>query len=171
METGTRPARRDDVTALATLMVEFYEEAGFALSDDAAAHGFTCLLDDPRLGETWVVEQDGIPVGYLVLTFGFSMEFGGMRGFVDDFFVRPGARGRGLGGAALDTIRRACGERGIRALLVETGPDDHRARPLYARAGFEANGRVFLSQALASAVHEPHRPPPPRESVPRPEPS
>jgi GNAT superfamily N-acetyltransferase len=83
------------------------------------------------------------------------MEFGGTRGFIDDFFVRPSSRGRGLGALALETVREECLDRGVLALLVETGPDDHPARRLYAREGFEANGRVLLTQALAQALHEP----------------
>jgi hypothetical protein len=37
---------------------------------------------------------------------------------------------------------------------VETGPAEHPARRLYARAGFQESGRVFLSQAFAPAIHE-----------------
>lgn len=154
MEFEVRLAERDDVPALATLMVEFYEEAGYLLSREAATRTFIALFDDPRHGRVWLVERDAAPVGYLVLTLGFSMEFGGVRGFVDDFFVRPSARGKGLGAAALTAARQACKELGVRALLVETGPDDHPARHLYARAGFKASGRVLLTQAFASAVHE-----------------
>ena len=135
-------------------MTEFYAEAGFALSDDAARRAFTILLNDPLLGHAWLIEEEAEGVGYVVLTFPFSMEVGGFRGFVDDFFVRPPARGRGLGAAALLTIRRKCAELGVGAVLVETGPEEHPARRLYARAGFEANGRVLLTQVLGQAVHE-----------------
>jgi GNAT superfamily N-acetyltransferase len=135
-------------------MAEFYDEAGFPLPVDPAARSFTQLLDDPRLGESWLVEEDRSVVGYLVVTFGFSMEFGGTRAFVDDFFVRRSSRGQGLGAAALQTVRKECSDRGVRALLVETGPDEHPARRLYAREGFEVTGRVLLSQALAPPVHE-----------------
>jgi GNAT superfamily N-acetyltransferase len=136
-------------------MAEFYAEAGYPLRRDAAAGAFARLLDDPRLGRVWLVEGEEGPVGYLVLTLAFSMEFGGLRGFIDDFFVRPTARGKGFGGAALAAVRQHCDELGVRALLVETGPEGHPARRLYARAGFKESGRVFLTQALASAVHEP----------------
>ncbi len=95
-----------------------------------------------------------MPTGYVVLTLGFSMEYGGLRGFVDDFFVRPAARGRGLGAAALETVKQTCRELGVRALLVETGPKNHPARRLYARAGFEESGRMLLAQAFAPPIHE-----------------
>jgi GNAT superfamily N-acetyltransferase len=158
LEAPVRIARRDDVPALVALMTEFYGEAGYPLSPEPATRAFRALLDDPRLGRVWLVEDGARPVGYLVLTLGFSMEFGGLRGFIDDFFVLPTARGRGLGAAALAAVKSECIALGVRALLVETGPAGHPARKLYARAGFQESGRVLLSQALASALHEPPEP-------------
>jgi len=135
-------------------MVEFYAEAGLQLAGEAAEHAFLGLIDRTDLGEIWLVEEGGTPAGYLVLTFTYSMEFGGTRAFVDDFFVTPSSRGRGLGGKLLDAVRLACSERDVRALVVETGPADHPARSLYARAGFVDHGRVLLAQPLSPALHE-----------------
>ena len=154
MEAQIRLAQREDVPALTALMAEFYGEGGYPLPREAAAGAFAALLEDPRLGRVWLVGGGEGPVGYVVLTLAFSMEFGGLRGFIDDFFVRPTARGKGFGAAALAAVRQVCNELGVRALLVETGPEGHPARRLYARAGFKENGRVFLTQALAPAVHE-----------------
>jgi len=149
-----RVAQREDIPTLVRLMGEFYEEARFPLPIDPATRAFTQLLDDPRLGASLLLEDGGEAVGYLVVTFGFSMEFGGTRAFIDDFFVRPSSRGKGLGAAALETVREECLDRGVHALLVETGSDEHPARRLYERAGFEATGRVLLTQVLAPPLHE-----------------
>ena len=151
---GIRVAQRDDISTLVRLMGEFYEEAHFPLPIGPATRAFTQLLDDPRLGASFLLEDGGEAVGYLVVTFGFSMEFGGTRAFVDDFFVRPSSRGKGLGADALETVRKKCLDRGVHALLVETGPDEHPARRLYARAGFETSDRVLLRQVLAAPLHE-----------------
>lgn len=142
-----------DIPVLVELMAAFYEEAGYPLPRGPAARAFESLLGDPTLGRVWLVLESGRAVGYLVLTLSFSMEYGGLRGFVDDFYVRAEARGRGLGAEALREVREACLEGGVRALLVETGPSGHPARRLYARAGFEETGRVFLSQGLAAPLH------------------
>jgi GNAT superfamily N-acetyltransferase len=149
-----RLARTEDGRGLVGLMTEFYAEAGFPLDPDPARRAFARLLGDRALGRIWIAEDAGTPVGYLVLTFGFSMEFGAPRGFVDDFFVRPAARGRGLGEAMLAAVREHCLGEGIAALLVETGLEGHPARRLYHRAGFVDSGRALLSQALAAPVHE-----------------
>ena len=153
MTTPIRAARQEDLPALVALMAEFYGEAGYPLPREAAARAFAALLEDPRLGRVWLVQAEGAVVGYLVLTLAFSMEYGGPRGFIDDFFVRPAARGRGYGAAALAAVRQACVESVIRSLLVETGGEGHAARRLYARAGFQENGRVFLTQPLAPPLH------------------
>ena len=154
VDTRVRIAERDDVPALVGLMIEFYREAGFQLSPTAASAAFVALLDDSRLGRVWMAVRDAVPAGYLVVTLGFSMEFGGIRGIVDDFFVRPSARGQGLGAMMLTTAQQACQQLGVRALLVETGQADHPARRLYGRAGFQESGRVLLTQAFAPAIHE-----------------
>lgn len=153
-EASPRRARREDVPALVALMVQFYAEAGLQLAGEAAEHAFLGLIDRTDLGEIWVVQEGDAPAGYLVLTFSYSMEFGGSRAFVDDFFVTPRSRGKGLGRTLLDAVRQASSERGVRALVVETGLEDHPARSLYARAGFVDHGRVLLAQPLTPALHE-----------------
>jgi ribosomal protein S18 acetylase RimI-like enzyme len=148
-----RPANIDDVPELASLMLEFYAEAGFTLARAAAERTFTALLAAPELGGVWLLESDGRSAGFVVLTVSFSMEYGGLRGFVDDFFVKSAFRRRGLGAAALAEVRRTCQERGVRALLVEVGPSNADALRVYRRAGFADTGHTLLTLPLAGPVH------------------
>ena len=77
------------------------------------------------------------------------MEHGGLAAVVDDFYVRPEARGEGLGKALLAAARRACEGLGARALRVEVGVDNDTARVVYRRAGFEElPDRVLMQVAL-----------------------
>ena len=149
-----RAAGPADIPTLVALMGEFYAEAGFALPVEPATHAFASLIADPALGAVWLLEEGGESVGYVVLTLCYAMEYGGLRGFVDDLFVRESARGRGLGGAAMAALRRAAVERGVRALQVEVGPANDVARRLYERSGLAENGRLLLTLPLAPAVHE-----------------
>ena len=151
---AVRPAVREDVPRLVALMADFYGEAGFPLPTAAAARAFGSLLDDARLGRVWVLEAEGEAAGFIVLTVAFSMEFGGLRGFVDDLFVCPQFRGRGLAAAGLAEARRTAGEMGVLALCVEVGAEDSPARRVYQRAGFEDGDRLLLTLPLAPAVHQ-----------------
>ena len=107
LDTRMRAAGPDDVPVLVELMAAFYDEGGYPLPRAAATRGFQSLLADPALGRVWLIERDGVAVGHVVLTLGFSMEYGGLRGFVDDFFVRREHRNQGLGAIALATVRLA----------------------------------------------------------------
>jgi GNAT superfamily N-acetyltransferase len=153
MATTIRLATGADVRALVGLMAEFYSEATFTLDASAAAHAFETLFATPSLGAIWLAVQEEEPIGHLVLTVAFSMEYGGLRGFIDDLYVRPSARGRGTGAALLDAAREGAVARGLRALCVETGLADHPARSLYARAGYADSEHALLVQPLAAAVH------------------
>jgi GNAT superfamily N-acetyltransferase len=150
---SVREAHAGDVPQLVALMTEFYAEAGYGLPGAAAARTFNHLLGDARLGRIWLLEDGGAPAGYVVLTLGFSMEYGGLRGFVDDLYVRAAHRRRGLATAGLAELRRTAEALGVRALLVEVGPENDTARRVYARSGFADSGRLLLAQALATPVH------------------
>lgn len=131
-----REAGRDDVDALVALMGSFYEESGFELIESRATAAFAGLIGRPELGRVWLIERDGVAAGYVVVTFVFAMEHGGTAAVVDDLYVRPEARGEGLGTAALAEVRRVCEGLGVRALRVEVGLGNEVARKVYRRVGF-----------------------------------
>ncbi|HEX5641879.1 MAG TPA: GNAT family N-acetyltransferase [Thermoleophilia bacterium] len=142
-----RRAGRADVPELVALMRAFYAEAGFTLDEERATAGFASLLADARLGRVWLIEP---AAGYIVVTFVHAMEFGGMTAVVDDFYVRPEARGEGLGTAALAAARRACEDLGMRAMRVEVGVDNTAAQAVYRSAGFQPlPGHGLMAATLA----------------------
>jgi GNAT superfamily N-acetyltransferase len=148
-----RAALLSDVAMLATMMIEVYAEAGFPLSREPAERAFELLIRSPERGGVWLLECDATPAGFIVLTVMYAMEYGGLRGFVDDFYVRPQFRKRGLGGQALAIVKAHCLARSIRALFVQTGPDNAVAQRVYKRAGFTDTGHLLFVQPLVPPIH------------------
>ena len=148
-----RPATQADIPALVALMTAFYAEASFPLPGAPATRAFQALLADARLGGVWLAELNGEPIGHVVLTLCFSMEYGGLRGFIDDLYVQAAVRRSGVGVALVAAAHAAAIERGVRALHVEVGPENDAARRLYTQAGFRESGHLFLSLPLAAPVH------------------
>ena len=149
-----RKAHLDDVPRLLALMSEFYAESGHELDHAVAGAAFAKVLSDERLGFVWLINEQTEDVGYVVLTLKFGMEFGGMMACIDDLFVVPTCRNRGLSTAALLEVREFCQGIGIRAITVEVGFSNGPAQTVYRRAGLtEAPDRQLLSLALARPAH------------------
>jgi len=145
-----RLATEADLSLLVALMSEFYAESNYPLEVERAAGALRRLVAEPALGRIWMVgAADAQAVGYIAVCYGFSLEYYGRDAFVDDFFIRPAFRGRGLGGRALTQVIELCRAAGVLALHLEAGRDNTPAQVLYRRRGFRDNDRQLLSLRLA----------------------
>lgn len=94
------------------------------------------LLKSPHLGRFWEVVTESGPVGYIVLTFGFDHEFGGLMGLVTDFYLVESARGSGLGSAVLTEVVETACQSGCLHLELAVLDHNDRAAQFYQRLGF-----------------------------------
>jgi ribosomal protein S18 acetylase RimI-like enzyme len=94
--------------------------------------------------------DEGEPVGYLVLTFGFSLEFHGRDALVDELYVRDAHRGRGAGSACMAHVEELCRDEGVRAVHLEVDHVNLRAKALYHRRGYEDHARHLLTKWLTA---------------------
>ena len=97
--------------------------------------------------ELLVAEEGGRAVGYVLLGVIGSFYSPENHGFVYDIWVRPEARGRGVGKALLDAALRRCQERGLWKIKLEVSAANARARAVYAAAGFREE-RLVLGKTL-----------------------
>jgi len=149
-----RRATPGDIPLLVDLMAEFYAEADYALDRARAAGAFTAILADERLGYVWIIQAENHDVGHIVLTLKYAMEYSGLIACLDDLYVKPDWRNRGLSTKALIEVRNFCKQAGIRALTVEVGHNNGPAQKVYRRVGFaEAADRQLLALPLAAPTH------------------
>ncbi len=150
MNLTIRNAAASDIPTLVVLMEEFHGESGYPLDRTWADATFAALLADGSRGAAWILFDGTEPAGFVVLTVRFSMEYGGLDSFVDDLFVRPNHRCRGLGHLAMQTVLRECQRRGVLALHVEVGRTNAAAQGLYASHGLGLRGddRQLLTMRL-----------------------
>jgi diamine N-acetyltransferase len=144
-----RPAAESDVGVLLELMRALYDEDGSTpLSEDTAEPALRGLLAAPDRGLVWVIEQAGEAAGYLVLTWGYSLEFHGRDAFIDELYVAPSYRGAGLGRQAVEWAEAACRAHGAGAVHLEVEIENERAHALYRRSGFAERGLRLMTKRL-----------------------
>jgi ribosomal protein S18 acetylase RimI-like enzyme len=85
----------------------------------------------------------------MIVTFGYSIEFGGRDAFLDELFISPDARGRGLGTRALEVAAQACREAGILAVRLEVDRGNTGAQRLYRAHGFVDHDRYLMTRWLS----------------------
>jgi GNAT superfamily N-acetyltransferase len=137
-----------DGETLVSLVREFCAHFGYQFSEQRTRAAMQTLLADRSLGRVFWVEDDGAVLGYVVLAFSFSLEFGGRTAFIDEFFIRAAGRGRGLGRRVLDFVTNECRAAGVNAILLEAEETNPRASVLYEKAGYECFGRRLLTKIL-----------------------
>jgi GNAT superfamily N-acetyltransferase len=145
-----RAAEPTDVDLLAVYIREFYalDAIGIRFDEPVVRGRLTDLIQDPGLGRVWLILDATEPIGYLVLTFGYSLEYG-RDAMLDELFIGASHRGRGVGTAAMQFLEAACRDLGICAVHLEVSHQNDAARRLYARAGFAGYGTDFMTKWIA----------------------
>lgn len=138
-----------DARALLPMVAAYHEEGGIATSPEHREAALAPLLDGSPLGCVYLIGPRSAPIGYIVVSFGWSLEFGGMDGFIDEFYVRRGVRGRGVGSEVLGALVPQLEANGLRALHLEAAAEKPRLRQLYKRAGFRLREDFHLMTRVA----------------------
>ena len=109
------------------------------------------LLAEPQRGAIWVAESEAHLVGYLIAVFVLSVEHQGLMAEIDEFFVLPEARSRGIGGELLAAAEAGLAASGCVRLQLQLGVANQRAREFYQRRGYSARaGYQLLDKPLAA---------------------
>ncbi|MCR9125197.1 MAG: GNAT family N-acetyltransferase [Rhodobacteraceae bacterium] len=133
-----------DLARLTGLVAAFHAEEGLPTDDAAREDALRPLLDGIPHGVAYLIGPQRAPIGYAVITFGWSIELGGMDAYVDEIYIRPGVRGRGIATEVLGRLPGALGPAGVKALHLEVDRENAAARRLYARSGFQPRARYML---------------------------
>jgi GNAT superfamily N-acetyltransferase len=145
------PLSSDTVETALASMRTFYTEEALEYREPRARDALQQLLKDPSRGGLWFIETDGVFIGYFVLTLGFSLEFAGRFALLDEFYVEPAHRGRGIGAQALEFIQFTAESLGVAAIRLEVDRANPRLESFYRRAGFEAHDRNLMTKWLAKS--------------------
>ncbi len=141
-----RRATPGDLTAVLGMVEEYCAADGHRFDPGTAIAGVGPLLADDRYGMIWLAHDGDRPEGYAVVSWGWSIEVGGLDVVLDEIYVRH--RGNGIGGRLLETVELDCRARDVRRIFMETERPNDRARRLYERHGYVADTSIWMSKEL-----------------------
>lgn len=132
------PADLDRVVAMNRTFCELDRHP---FDERRARAAFAPLLADDTHGVVWVTDE---PESYAVLTWGWSIEAGGLEAVLDEIFVSE--RGEGHGSALIEHLVADAERRGLARIVLETESHNERARRFYEHHGFVVDDSTWMSR-------------------------
>jgi GNAT superfamily N-acetyltransferase len=154
-EPSFRLAAESDTAALLKFMRAYYAFDGHGFDEQKAGVALTTLLRDTNLGRVWLILDGEAPVGYVVICFGYSLEWLGRDAFVDEFYLLPDFRGCGWGRKTMAFVEDAARSLNVRALHLEVVRQNAAALQVYRKLGFKDRESTFLSKWIAQDCAKP----------------
>jgi GNAT superfamily N-acetyltransferase len=115
---------------------------------------WVAFVADSSLGKAWIICEGERAIGYVVLTLGFSFEYGGRDAFLDELYVDEKYRGRGIGRQTMEFVEAQARELGVNALHLEATRGNEPAIELYRRVGYFMHERFLMTKRLATGRRE-----------------
>lgn len=141
-------ARATDFDLLDRLVAAHHAEAGIEQPPEARAAALAPLLDGTAHGAVYLIGPPRSPVGYMVIGFGWSVAKGGVEAKIDELFIRPGVRRRGMATEALVSLMQALARHEVRAVRLEVSPQNEAAQRLAERLRFVPDRAIGQSRQL-----------------------
>ena len=143
-----RQATEADLPRLLPMMLDFNRLEAIPWTFERGEKALRNLLGNNELGYVGLAEVDEATSGYFVLTFGYDLEWDGRDAFLTELYLRPEARGGGLGRLLLKAAEDTALSRGARALHLMVRPENAPALALYLKVGFREPPRRLLTKPL-----------------------
>jgi ribosomal protein S18 acetylase RimI-like enzyme len=147
-----RPVTKNDEADLLRMMRNLAEQepGAYYFDEPVVRRVLQEFLANPDLGRAWIFYEGVTPVGYIVLTLGYSFEYHGRDAFVDELYIEPPYRGRGVARQAMQFLEEQAREIGVKALHLEVDHGNIPALELYRGAGYGDHRRYLMSKWLVA---------------------
>ncbi|NHC35632.1 GNAT family N-acetyltransferase [Scytonema millei] len=154
MEINFKVAETSDIETLVNFIRGFYEFDGHIFDENSIRTTLLKLLLDANLGRVWLIRKGEEAIGYIVITFGYSLEYRGRDAFIDEFYIRASDRGQGIGKQTIQFLEKICSELEINALHLEVERHNTKAQNFYRQVGFVDQNRYLMTK-LSVQQYEP----------------
>ena len=145
IDADVREATEGDIEELAALYAEFFAEDAIDTADIDLDSNIRRMIRDSR-ARIWVAVHDGEIAGLASASLTYGVEFGSAAE-IEDLYVTPEARGKGLARRLFETALAWSEAAGAAEILLVITPEAEAAQSLtklYRRFGFRDSRRIVM---------------------------
>ena len=142
-------ATSDDILALADFFdIVFGGKVDIKLNNTLQIEGLRRAISSPEAGRILIWREDGHVRGMINLLFRISMAGNGKAAIVEDMFVHPDFRGKGIGSQLLTSAIELCRALGYFRISLLTDTKNSAAQRFYERHGFRTVEVTMMRRRL-----------------------
>lgn len=142
-------ATSKDVDVLLELVQEFHKIEKLPFDPVLDRVSLQQFLSNPALGRVWLITERDRVIGYVAVTFSYSIEFRGLGAYIDELYLRSAHRGQGIGTRTLKFVEQFCRSLNISSLALSVHEENERAYKVYRKSGYDDRGYQIMMKAIA----------------------
>jgi ribosomal protein S18 acetylase RimI-like enzyme len=150
MEFEFRKYRSSDFEELALMVLGLYSKDGQKathMTTKKVALSVENLTGPMSLGQIFIFEKAGEPIGYSIVNRFWSNEFSGQILYVDELYVMPEHRSQGVGAHFFDFLQTNPENHSV-AFMLETMYENEKAIEFYKKIGFNPHHNYLMFKQL-----------------------
>lgn len=137
-----------NINTITQMMSDFYAIDNYPIDIEVSKKLFQEFIHNENLGKAWLILEDEEIVGYVILTFVFSFEYGGTIAFIDELYLKESARGKGIGNKTIEFIKSESTKLSLKLLYLEVENHNEKAQKLYLAHDFAIHNRKLLKYKI-----------------------
>ena len=139
-----RNFRHTDFIELKNMIHALYSEdpGNEPITDTKISKTVRKLCENPSKGRIIIFEKGRVTIGYAILIFYWSDEYGGDILHIDELYVKPAHRGRGVATRFFKHIPRTFKD--IVAFQLEVNSSNSKAKNYYRKLGFKKTRNTHM---------------------------
>jgi len=155
MKISFRTMSASDEDDVIDMVQSLYREDpdGKVMEQKEVRRTFETLWKEPCRGSIIVMEEEGEVAGYAILINYWSNEYGGNVVILDEIYVKPRSRGKGMGSAFIGHLINTRGKDSV-AIMLEVLHTNERAIEFYRKNGFHSSRYEHMVLEFHSADRE-----------------
>lgn len=139
----------DSREAAFQLLSRFFQEEGFATAPHQLQTNLNTMIINPN-SAVFLARRDAEAIGVATVTSTVGLEYG-RSAELEDLYVLPDERGRGVAGALIEEVCAWCKAQGVSTVLVTVTPEGesrHQLIRYYQEHGFTNTMRLIMERSL-----------------------
>ncbi|WP_109435320.1 MULTISPECIES: GNAT family N-acetyltransferase [Aquimarina] len=152
MEIVCKEYSNENISDILQMMKDFNTIDGYPFDAKIREKNLIEFTNKQSLGRLYLIKNRSNIIGYILLIFGFSFEYGGHDAFIDEFYIKDDFRNQGIGKMVLEFIEKQSQNLKINAIHLEVEHHNKSANHLYLKQGFKDNQRALLTKKIKTST-------------------